>query len=84
MRNGNCHKCGHEDVRVGKQGTVMIGQPKSLFGIESALLDDMRAIYDVYICLNCGNVELAISDPTVLKRVAQRWPRADSSHDAQG
>ncbi len=74
MRNGICPKCGHNDVRVGKQHQTSIGQQTTVLGMQ-AIATDITVNYDVYICLYCGYLELALSDGNALQKIAQKWPR---------
>ena len=75
MRDGICPNCGHDDVRVGKD--TMLGEPTTLLGIPiTSNSIYSKTVYDVYVCLNCGNVELGLSDEYTLDDIAERWPRA--------
>jgi predicted nucleic-acid-binding Zn-ribbon protein len=74
MRNGICPRCGHNDVRVGKDSDTMLGQPANVLRMQ-AVVGNIRAFYDVYVCLYCGYVELGLSDPSTLQRIANEWPR---------
>jgi hypothetical protein len=74
MRNGICSKCGNQDVRVGKQESTSLGQATTVLGLP-AVRTDVAVNYDVYVCLYCGYVELGISDPTAIQKIAAQWPR---------
>ena len=78
MRNGICPKCGHNDVRIGKQELTHMGQPTTVLGMQ-AIASDIRTNYDVYVCLYCGYLELALSDGNALQSIAQKWPRVGQS-----
>jgi hypothetical protein len=74
MRNGVCPKCGYNDIRIGKDVDTTLGQPGTILGM-TALIGSIRASYDVYVCLYCGYVELGLSDPDTLGKIAAQWPR---------
>jgi predicted nucleic-acid-binding Zn-ribbon protein len=71
MRNGICPKCGHNDIRLGKD--VMGGEPAIAFNM--VVYTGFRTVYDVYVCINCGYVELAISNHDRLQDIAEDWPQ---------
>jgi predicted nucleic-acid-binding Zn-ribbon protein len=77
MKSGGCPKCGSNDVHSGEEVPVKAGLNNSnsipIYGkywTRSASLDN-------YVCVNCGYVESYISDPKILRKIAEEWPRAD-------
>lgn len=74
MRNGICSKCGNSDVRVGKEETTELGQATTVLGMPAVRIQVITK-YDVYICMYCGYVELGLSDPVAMQKIAAQWPR---------
>jgi hypothetical protein len=78
MRNGICPKCGHNDVRTGRQlHLVDIGAYSNQSPTMQALLstENMRVFYDVFVCVTCGYVEFALMYQDDLQKIRERWPR---------
>jgi predicted nucleic-acid-binding Zn-ribbon protein len=77
MKQGVCPQCDSNEVYSGvdipnkaganEANTITLGGP---------MLAHMIPL-DNYVCVNCGYVESYIGDVAELKRIAERWERAD-------
>ncbi len=78
MRNGICPKCGYNDVRTGRQLHLVDigGYTKQSVNMQTLFsTENMRVLYDVFVCVSCGYVELALMSMEDLQKIRERWPR---------
>ncbi len=74
MRNGICPKCGYNDVRVGAQETVTVGQAQR-FAIGIRIADQSTATMTMFVCMRCCYIEHYAFEPRDMQSIADKWPR---------
>ena len=73
MKQGNCPKCGSENVYSGIEVLPKSGP----FGSNSIPISIVSiAALDNYVCTECGYLEQYIADPEKLKEINKKWPKA--------
>jgi predicted nucleic-acid-binding Zn-ribbon protein len=67
MKYGQCPKCESEEVHVVSTIRNDIIIPLGVFSVGSAT--------NLYVCVECGYIEIYVQDKTDLPKIAERWPR---------
>ena len=80
MKDGNCPKCGANEVYSGA-GLILKSGPFSSNAIPVSLTS--MAPLDNYVCTACGYVEHYIADSRKLKEIEKKWTRATLSESSE-
>ncbi len=67
MKKGKCPKCESPDVHVVTTTTSEVAI--SINWLNTAFLD-------YYVCAKCGYVEMFVRDPSMLPKIAEKYPIA--------
>lgn len=67
MKNGRCPKCESQEVHSVATIRNDFGVPLGIMSVGSAT--------KLYVCVQCGYVEIYILDSTDLPKIAAKWPK---------
>lgn len=68
MKTGNCPKCGSENVHV-------VHSMRNHLVVPLSVLSMTDSATDLYVCVQCGFLEIYVEDPTDLPKIADTWPK---------
>jgi hypothetical protein len=66
-----CTKCGSDDLRTRRENGGAYGMNQIPLGRGR----NAAVALDSTVCISCGNVAFAISDPDALAKIAETWER---------
>jgi predicted nucleic-acid-binding Zn-ribbon protein len=76
MKDGVCPKCGSTEVCSGEH-LGYFAKMGSNWANTIPITAWRNAVFDNYVCLNCGYVESYVADDAKLWLIARKWPCAD-------
>lgn len=68
MRNGQCPKCESADVHV-------LSTIRNTFIVPLGVMSIVGAATNLYVCVQCGFVEIYVQDRSDLPKIAEKWPK---------
>jgi hypothetical protein len=74
MKQGVCPQCSSRKVHV---NTNVLGKAGAYGGNAIPITAWSGVALDNYVCVDCGYVELYISDVGALRKIAENWPKAN-------
>ena len=72
MKSGHCPKCESAEVHV-------VSTMRNHVVVPLGVLSMVSSPTNLYVCVDCGYVEVYVEDPADLPRIAEKWPKL--SHD---
>jgi predicted nucleic-acid-binding Zn-ribbon protein len=68
MTNGQCGKCESSEVHV-------VASIRNEFVVPLGFWSATGSATNLYICVNCGYVEIYVQDKSDLAKIANKWPK---------
>jgi len=71
MKNGHCPKCDSNNVHV-------VNSMRNQIVVPLGILSMVGSATSLYVCVQCGYLELYVQDPTDLPKIAETWPKLET------